>query len=70
MIFNPNTQFLSFSNKQKFDKNKKIYRPTDPIFFACWWKHGCIFLGLSQQRVCCFKKKYLFEKMCVFNVFF
>ena len=36
MIFSPNIQFLSFSNKQKLDKkikNKKIFRPTDRNVF-------------------------------------
>ena len=33
----PNKHFLSFSNKQKLDKNnEKIFRPTDPnVFLAC-----------------------------------
>ena len=33
MVFSPNIFFFIFSNKQTLDKNKKIFRPTDPIFF-------------------------------------
>ena len=33
MICSPNKHFFSFSNKQTLDKNRKIFRPTDPNIF-------------------------------------
>ena len=33
MINGPNKHFLFFSYKQKIDKKKKIFWPTDPKFF-------------------------------------
>ena len=45
MIFSPSKHFLSFSNKQKLDKNKKIFRLPTLIFFGMLAETRVFFLS-------------------------
>ena len=54
MIFSPDKHFYLFLTNTNLTKNKKIFQPTDPIFFGMLAETR-VFLGLIYIMIKLFK---------------